>query len=223
MHFNDLKLIIFDVDGTLLDSERIWKETLGIVGRTYHMLYLEEQLFARLVGVSGQEEERIYKEVLDPSIRDVFVSEWRQLANRTIDETVPVKVGSHDFFQWVKKQGLQLGVATSTHRQETEYRLKKANLWEPIDHVLCGNEIQKKKPHPQIYQEMLAYFHVSNKEALVIEDSSIGIEAAYRAGIPVIHVADLVQPTIQDQTRACFTCNNLFEALAYLEAHFTQE
>ncbi|MDX8416356.1 HAD family hydrolase [Absicoccus intestinalis] len=217
MHFNDLKLIIFDVDGTLLDSERIWKETLGIVGRTYHMPYLEEQLFARLVGVSGQEEERIYKEVLDPSIRDVFVSEWRQLANRTIDETVPVKVGSHDFFQWVKKQGLQLGVATSTHRQETEYRLKKANLWEPIDYVLCGNEIEHKKPHPEIYQKMLEHFHLEPDQALVIEDSSIGVEAAYRANIPVIHVADLIEPTTQDKERAWMTCKNLKEALVYLD------
>lgn len=217
MSLNKVKLIIFDVDGTLLDSERLWKETLGIISKKYHMPGLEERLFHRLVGISGEAEDRIYDEMLDPAIRDRFVSDWRQLANATIDEKVPVKPGAYEWFAWVKEHGLWLGVATSSHRKETEYRLKKAKLWDDIDHLLCGNEIEHKKPHPEIYQKMLEHFHLEPDQALVIEDSSIGVEAAYRANIPVIHVADLIEPTTQDKERAWMTCKNLKEALVYLD------
>ena len=64
---------------------------------------------------------------------------------------------------------------------------------------------------------MLEHFHLEPDQALVIEDSSIGVEAAYRANIPVIHVADLIEPTTQDKERAWMTCKNLKEALVYLD------
>lgn len=219
MHLNDLQLIIFDVDGTLLDSERIWKETLGVVGRTYHMPNLEESLFPRLIGISGEQEDKIYEEMLDDAIRQDFVNQWRKDANARIDAEVPVKKGVNEIFAWVRSQHLKLGVATQTNRQDSVFRLQKMGLWPAIDHLICGDEVHHKKPHPEIYQKMLAHFQCKPSQALVIEDSPIGIEAAFHAGIPVIQVPDQKAPSASDKARTIQICEDLLDVMTYLDSH----
>ena len=99
----------------------------------------------------------------------------------------------------------------------TEQRLKKIGVFDRFDYVLCGDEVTKRKPNPEIYETVLKKMGVTNKNALVLEDSVVGVEAAYRAGIDCIQVPDLIAPTeVQEKQTICIV-RDLTEARDYIK------
>ena len=110
-----------------------------------------------------------------------------------------------------------MAVATTTRRELTEQRLKKIGVFDRFDYVLCGDEVTKRKPNPEIYETVLKKMGVTNKNALVLEDSVVGVEAAYRAGIDCIQVPDLIAPTeVQEKQTICIV-RDLTEARDYIK------
>ncbi len=95
-------------------------------------------------------------------------------------------------------------------------RLTRVNLINRFDYVLCGDEVVKRKPNPEIYQKVLKYFDVSPKDALVLEDSFVGVEAAYKAQIPCIMVPDLLPPQSKQKKETVAIVSSLKDVMKYL-------
>ena len=83
--------------------------------------------------------------------------------------------------------------------------------------MIFGNEIKNKKPHPDIYLALCRHFNVDIKEALVIEDSVVGVEAAYRAGIPCIQVPDIIPATNTERDHTLCIVETLHDVIKKID------
>ena len=112
-------------------------------------------------------------------------------------EGVPVKEGLRELLKYLKERGYKTVVATSSTRDRVDKILKQTGLADYYDDSICGDEVERGKPNPDIFLKACQKVQVSPSEALVLEDSEMGIQAASSAGIPVICVPDMKYPAPQ--------------------------
>ena len=190
------KLVIFDVDGTLLDTEARWKEAWGAIGNQYNAPELGMDLFYKLIGKSGKEELLFIENYLtERNLPISILSEATAYCLQLLNEHIDVKPGVFEFLNHLKSLKIPMGVATATNRDATIERLTRCGLIDYFDYILCGDQVTKRKPHPETYLKVLDYFNINPKDTLVLEDSLVGVEAAYRAGTSCIMIPDLIAPT----------------------------
>lgn len=198
------KLIIFDVDGLMLDTEARWQEAWDSVGKRYDVQDLGNTTFLKCVGRNGKEVEDIVKNDLRQFAHpEKILQEVREYGDELLKERIDIKKGLMELLRFIQSLSIPVAVATATDKDTTYQRLSRLQLWDQFDYILCGNEVHLRKPHPEIYETVLNYFGVDSQEAWVLEDSYVGVEAAYRAHIPCIMIPDLA-PAQEKQKRETF-------------------
>ena len=198
------KLIIFDVDGLMLDTEARWQEAWDSVGKRYGVQDLGNTTFLKCVGRNGKEVEDIVKNDLRQFAHpEKILQEVREYGDELLKERIDIKKGLMELLRFIQSLSIPVAVATATDKDTTYQRLSRLQLWDQFDYILCGNEVHLRKPHPEIYETVLNYFGVDSQEAWVLEDSYVGVEAAYRAHITCIMIADLA-PAQEKQKRETF-------------------
>ena len=198
------KLIIFDVDGLMLDTEARWQEAWDSVGKRYGVQDLGNTTFLKCVGRNGKEVEDIVKNDLRQFAHpEKILQEVREYGDELLKERIDIKKGLMELLRFIQSLSIPVAVATATDKDTTYQRLSRLQLWDQFDYILCGNEVHLRKPHPEIYETVLNYFGVDSQEAWVLEDSYVGVEAAYRAHIPCIMIPDLA-PAQEKQKRETF-------------------
>lgn len=212
-----LELVIFDVDGLMIDTESVWKNAFDKVGDKYGIPNLGDTLFPSLIGKRLEDEQELLDRLLPSDIQDKLLNEWRQIGLGSLEREVPVKPGLYEMLDYLEQHHIKMAVATTTRRDLTEQRLKKIRVYDRFDYVLCGDEVTKRKPDPEIYLSVLKRMDTDARNALVLEDSVVGVEAAYRAGIDCIQVPDLIAPTeVQEKQTICIV-KDLMEARDYIQ------
>lgn len=213
-----LNLVIFDVDGLLLDTERVWQEVWIDVAQHYAPDIAGNSLFMKVVGYSGDSVRQIlYKELQGHCTPDEFLETARKIGLERLRKQLRVKPGVYDILSFLKKNKIRVAVATSTSRELTEERLKCVGLYSDFDYVCCGDDVCNKKPSPDIYLDVLKKTGTNSKDALVFEDSKAGITAAYRADIPCILIPDLIEPDREQIKMAKQVLSSLNEAIPVIE------
>ncbi len=212
-----LELVIFDVDGLMIDTESVWKNAFDKAGDKYGISNLGDTLFPSLIGKRLEDEQELLDRLLPSDIQDKLLNEWRQIGLGSLEREVPVKPGLYEMLDYLEQHHIKMAVATTTRRDLTEQRLKKIRVYDRFDYVLCGDEVTKRKPDPEIYLSVLKRMDTDARNALVLEDSVVGVEAAYRAGIDCIQVPDLIAPTeVQEKQTICIV-KDLMEARDYIQ------
>ncbi|MFV0394329.1 MAG: HAD family hydrolase [Coprobacillaceae bacterium] len=214
----NLKVIIFDVDGLLLDTEARWQTAWQEIGMKHGIKDFGKTTFLKCVGLNGKEVEEIVKKDLEGyKYSKVILQEARDYGMKLLHEHIDPKPGVYELLDYIKKTPIKIAVATSTDRNLTIERLTRLQLLENFDYVLCEDEVVNRKPHPEVYQKVIQYFNVLPEEALVLEDSAVGVEAAYCAHIPCIMIPDLIPATKKqiEQTRAIVS--SLHEVKKFLQ------
>lgn len=212
-----LELVIFDVDGLMIDTESVWKEAFDKAGDKYGIPDLGDTLFPSLIGKRLEDEQELLDRLLPSDIQDKLLNEWRQIGLGSLEREVPVKPGLYEMLDYLEQHHIKMAVATTTRRDLTEQRLKKIRVYDRFDYVLCGDEVTNRKPDPEIYLSVLKRMDTDARNALVLEDSVVGVEAAYRAGIDCIQVPDLIAPTeVQEKQTICIV-KDLMEARDYIQ------
>ena len=212
-----LELVVFDVDGLMIDTESVWKNAFDKAGDKYGIPNLGDTLFPSLIGKRLEDEQELLDRLLPSDIQDPLINEWRQIGLGSLEREVPVKLGLYEMLDYLEQHHIKMAVATTTRRELTEQRLKKIGVYDRFDYVLCGDEVTKRKPDPEIYLSVLKKMNTNAKNALVLEDSVVGVEAAYRAGIDCIQVPDLIAPTeVQEKQTICIV-KDLMEARDYIQ------
>lgn len=212
-----LELVVFDVDGLMIDTESVWKNAFDKAGDKYGIPNLGDTLFPSLIGKRLEDEQELLDRLLPSDIQNQLINEWRQIGLSSLEKEVPVKPGLYEMLDYLEQHHIKMAVATTTRRELTEQRLKKIGVYDRFDYVLCGDEVTKRKPDPEIYLSVLKKMNTNAKNALVLEDSVVGVEAAYRAGIDCIQVPDLIAPTeVQEKQTICIV-KDLMEARDYIQ------
>ena len=212
-----LELVVFDVDGLMIDTESVWKNAFDKAGDKYGIPNLGDTLFPSLIGKRLEDEQELLDHLLPSDIQNQLINEWRQIGLGSLEREVPVKPGLYEMLDYLEQHHIKMAVATTTRRELTEQRLKKIGVYDRFDYVLCGDEVTKRKPDPEIYLSVLKKMNTDAKNALVLEDSVVGVEAAYRAGIDCIQVPDLIAPTeVQEKQTICIV-KDLMEARDYIQ------
>lgn len=212
-----LELVVFDVDGLMIDTESVWKNAFDKAGDKYGIPNLGDTLFPSLIGKRLEDEQELLDRLLPSDIQNQLINEWRQIGLGSLEREVPVKPGLYEMLDFLEQHHIKMAVATTTRRELTEQRLKKIGVYNRFDDVLCGDEVTKRKPDPEIYLSVLHKMNTKAENAIVLEDSSVGVEAAYRAGIDCIQVPDLIAPTeVQEKQTICIV-KDLMEARDYIQ------
>ena len=106
-----------------------------------------------------------------------------------------MKNGVKEILKFGRENGIRIALATSSSRDYAMHCLKDAGIDTCFDGIVCGDMVSHSKPNPEIYLRACELVGVDPKDAVAFEDAPAGIEAAYRAGMKVVMVPDLVQPT----------------------------
>ncbi|RHT99512.1 MULTISPECIES: HAD family hydrolase [Erysipelotrichaceae] len=212
------KAVIFDMDGLMIDSERVtyeeYKRKLDLLG--YHDF--TEDLYKQCLGKNKQ---GICQVFLDHYGNDFPMQEVWDDVHIWIDERlkqqVPKKKGLDVLLLWLKQHQIKTIVATSSSRQRVDEILKNADILPYIDDSICGDEVTHGKPDPEIFLKACEKAGVSIKVAIVLEDSEAGIEAAYRGGLDVICIPDMKYPEHIYQVKTTAIFSSLDDVIDYLK------
>lgn len=213
------KAVIFDMDGLMIDSERVtYNEYVKKLAQLGHHDFTEE-LYRNCLGKNKQGICQIF---IDHYGQDFPMDEVWDDVHVWIDESlrqyVPKKKGLVELLEYLKANNYKTIVATSSGRARVDEILKNGNLTEYFDDSICGDEVTHGKPHPEIFLTACQKLDVKPEEALVLEDSEAGILAAYDGHIDVICVPDMKYPEPQFVEKVTKIVDSLDEVIDYLKA-----
>lgn len=186
----DIKAVIFDLDGTLIDSMWMWKD-IDVEYLQKYGVILPEDLQRKIEGMSFSETANYFKEKFSiPDSIDKIKDTWNTMARDKYANEVPMKVGVMDFLNFLKNKGFKTGIATSNSIELVELILETHQIKHYFDSIHTSCEVEKGKPAPDIYELVAKDLNVLPKECLVFEDVVQGIMAGKNAGMKVCAVYD---------------------------------
>lgn len=222
-----LKALLFDVDGTLADTERdghrvAFNQAFAEAGLEWHW---DVELYGELLQVTGGKErmqffiERYQPTFPKPDDLTRFIDQLHQRKTHfylALLQTgaIPLRSGVQCLLQAARESGLRLAIVTTTTPDNVTYLLKatlgeEAPSW--FECIAAGDSVPKKKPAPDIYQYALAQMHLKPEECLAFEDSENGLQSALGAGLrTIVTVNDYTKD--QDFTGALLVVDELGDA-----------
>lgn len=190
------KAVIFDMDGLIFDTERVFMEQLAVAMKE-HGYTLTRDIYTNTLGLGGKQLVNfMYSEFgSDYPFEECGSKAQERMA--IISDTIglSVKPQIRELLEKLKADKIKCGVASSTKTELVNRYLGKAGLDEYFDVIIGGEQVMVSKPEPDIFICACERLNVSPGKALVLEDSENGIRAAKAAGIPVICVPDIKEPS----------------------------
>ncbi|MEP1538194.1 MAG: HAD family phosphatase [Paracoccaceae bacterium] len=184
---------LFDMDGLLLDTERVIMETFLEIFAPFDVsTETVTHFFLGLVGSSSAETQRQLLTFLPNDLPyDTFVSEWHTNFGAKMAKDVPIKPHVSECLKMLAEQGHRMAVVTSTKGDQARHHLTGAGLINHFELVTGGDEVSANKPDPAPYLETAQALGVSASDCFAFEDSDRGITAAVRAGCRAVQIPDL--------------------------------
>ena len=191
----DIKAVIFDLDGTLTDTEKFyqkaWPEALEHFGyKCEPWMPLELRSLGRPFAPAR------FKEWFGEDFDYQKVREYRKSLVETIikENGIPLKPGAKEILKWLRGKRILTALATANDYERSERYLKKIDLFDYFDKICCANMVSQGKPAPDIYAYACKELSLDPSQTFAVEDSPNGVTSAYLAGCNVIMVPDITEP-----------------------------
>lgn len=201
--YNDLlknkKAVLFDLDGTLVDSMWVWRnidiDFLSAIGQK-----LPDDLQKSIEGMSFTETAEYFKERfnINDDVEDIKVK-WNKMAYDKYTSEVKLKRGAKEFLARLKADGIRTGIASSNSMTLIEGALKAEGVLDYFDAITTACEAGAGKPAPDIYLLAAKKLAAEPSECLVFEDIPMGIMAGNSAGMTTIAVEDAYSHNMRDE------------------------
>lgn len=196
MSGHKIQAVVFDVDGTLLDTERLTQQTWLAVSRGMGWPQVGEE-YLEFIGRNRADIRRKMLDDFGPEFpQEQFFQACSQYSQARIAQNgVPLKAGVREILDLLKLRGVPMALATSTSALHTTHRMELTGLGSYFQAVVTGDQVSRGKPDPEIYLTACQKLGVGPQFALAVEDSRSGIRSAHGAGMPVAMIPDLIPPT----------------------------
>ena len=237
LDLSNKKYIIFDMDGTLIDSIGIWNRTDQDLIRDFSGIDvdLKEIQIARDDFLHTHQDGDIYLDwgahlikkynfrLQDP--KELLHLRWER-SNEILENELDFKPDAVPLVLKLKKMGYTLVLATMTtqvqldvYSKKNKKMLNQMNIAEVFDLITKKEDVKNKKPHPEIYNKIMQHYNANPNECLIFEDSFTGILASKNAGVEVVNIYDKYADVNRDKINSLtdYSIRNYREFLDYLE------
>ncbi|WP_267966378.1 bifunctional mannitol-1-phosphate dehydrogenase/phosphatase [Hydrogenophaga sp. NFH-34] len=208
---NEVESALFDMDGTMFDTERLRFQTLSQAAEELFGKPFTQEVLIGSLGLSAVKAEELAQQHYGA---DFPYAEIRRRADElelahVRTHGVPIKPGLLPVLERLRRSGLKMAVATSSRRAIAEEYLINANVFKYFDLLVCGDEVMRGKPHPEIFLKAAAALNSEPARCFMFEDSENGVRSAADAGGVVILVEDIKPPRPEVAERAFARYPNL--------------
>lgn len=212
-----LKLVIFDMDGLMFDTEQInYRAFTEIVAEEgYHPTF---EQYTGFLGMHAKDIQKKYRSYYgeDVDAEGIYKKVGQRSRQIIRKEGVPEKEGLRELLEAVRKKNLFTAVASGSDTEVIKEYLERTGLAPYFDIVLSSKEVKRGKPYPDIFLEICKQLNIKTKDTLVLEDSANGVQAALAGGLPVINVPDLL-PIPEEQQKKCIAVvSDLIQVIPFL-------
>lgn len=208
--------IMFDMDGLLLDTERLCMECFVDTQKAFGLL-TDKSVFLQCVGLRGEESSHVIRNYLPERIEPkAFSDVWGARIKERMELSVPRKHGAKRLLLAIRANGLSTGVVTSTKTESARNLLQKSGLLDLIEVVIGGDQVSEGKPDPEGYLALAKGVGVKASDCLAFEDSDAGAMAAIAAGATTIIIPDLIAPSEEVKAKVALIAPDLLTAACTL-------
>ena len=212
-----MKLIIFDMDGLMFDTEAIGMRAYEEVGKEWG-LSTGKDIYLTLIGLDKRDTCKKYRQLYGEDMdAELF---YRQVGDRIEEimerDGIPMKPGLLSLLDAIEEAEIPKIIASSTGQEGIRSYLKQCNLDDRFENTISSDQVERGKPYPDIFLAACRKMGTAPEDALVLEDSPAGICAAHEGNIPVIAIPDLKE--IPDNIREmCLAVGETLEdAIPYI-------
>jgi len=186
----NFKLIIFDLDGTLIDSMSVWRDvdTKFFAKRNIPMPddLFDDMQSNNITGMAVHIKKRFS---LTESPEEI-INEWLTSVEYAYKNTIELKPNATELLNHIRSKNIKLAIGTSNERNLTSTILKRHNILDYFDSIVCGCDCENGKPAPDIFLKIAQNMNIAPADCLVVEDSILGVRAGKNAGMKVYAIAD---------------------------------
>ena len=199
-----IKLVIFDVDGTLVDSESIYVKA-AIKNMEVNGYNIPMSVIMGIIGQNRVASRKLIESSQDESFDyDKYIKDYEKIRSEFIkNEPLKLKKGALNILNYCKEHNIKIAIATSTYREKQVKILTNLGIIYYFDYMVFGDEIKNSKPAPDIYLKVYEHYNLDKDEMIIYEDSNNGILSAYNAGIRVVYIKDIVDVK-EDTLALCY-------------------
>ncbi|WP_414755169.1 HAD family hydrolase [Anabaena sp. CCY 9910] len=214
----NIRAAIFDMDGLLFDTESIarwaWQQALAS-----HGYIMSDNFYSEFVGRDLSWREKILKQRYGNDFPFDAIKKHRiEIGDRReLQEGLPMKPGALNLLCQLNSLGIIIALGTGTSRSRTIRRLSNAGILPYFTTIVTSEDVPQGKPAPDIYLEVSRRIHVAPLQCIVFEDSCVGVEAAFSAGMYPIMVPDIEQPSPEIRCLTYKILDSLEQASEFLE------
>lgn len=212
----NFKAVIFDMDGLMFDTERMWLKAVKLTNK-YNNYNVPIKLIKECIGLRN--------DVLDIKLKEYMgqgfdINNFRELNRKYMREEVEKvglkkKKGLSTLLKFLEKNNIPMAVASSSYSQKVERKFKEANLSKHyFKHIICGEMVKNPKPDPEIYLKTCKLLNCKPNEVLALEDSENGLLSAINAGCKTVCISDVKKPSEE-------ILNKIYKVLASLDQVIT--
>ncbi|WP_099345913.1 HAD family hydrolase [Clostridium tertium] len=217
----NLKLVIFDMDGLIFDTERLSYESWKEAAKEFNIDF-DLNLLYKLLGTNHESVRNTLHNELENKINvDNYIMERNNIyLSKIMNGEVEKKKGIEELLKYLTDKNIKKAVATSSNREIAYKLLKDAGIYDYYDYILCGDEVKKSKPNPEVFLRVAEKLDIPANQCMVLEDSEAGTIAASRARMTPVIIPDLKNPSEDIEKLAFKKLNNLEEVINLIEDSF---
>ena len=214
-YMTNIKACILDMDGLMIDSERVAEEAYIRAGVELG-LEMTSEIYRRFIGTDAQTVRSVLRQYFTEEEVDLLRNKMFSIKEKIYEnEGIQVKKGLYQLFDFLEENNIKRIVATSSYKAAAMIILQKINIYHRLDGGVYADDVKVAKPEPDIFFKALEVSGVTAEQALILEDSHNGIRAANNANIAVAMIPDLLLP--REDLKTVAVLSNLEEVIWYIK------